>query len=119
MEKSKTNKKNKDKEVDYISDKNSDARVPNDFEFVSEKEKVYTVRMRCSSTFFKDGLKRLKKNKVALISFFVLVFITLVAIFVPMFWPYKYDQILGMQPGKVVDNTFINLPLFKQERSEV
>ena len=31
----------------------------------TEEEKAYVVKMRPSSTFFKDGVKRLLKNKVA------------------------------------------------------
>ena len=34
----------------------------------TEEEKAYMVQMRPSSTFFKDGVKRLMKNKVAAIS---------------------------------------------------
>lgn len=34
----------------------------------SEEDKAYMVQMRPSSTFFKDGVKRLLKNKVATIS---------------------------------------------------
>ena len=41
----------------------------------SDKEKEYMVQMRPASTFFKDGVKRLKKNKVAVVSFFVIIFI--------------------------------------------
>ena len=36
----------------------------------TEAEKEYMVQMRPSSTFFKDGVKRLKKNKVAVISYY-------------------------------------------------
>ena len=54
----------------------------------TDKEKEYMVQMRPASTFFKDGVKRLLKNKVATVSFFVIVFIVLVSIFLPMFWPY-------------------------------
>ena len=61
----------------------------------SDKDKEYMVQMRPASTFFKDGVKRLLKNKVATASFFVIVFIVLVSIFLPMFWPYSYDQMLG------------------------
>ena len=58
----------------------------------SEEEKQYLVQMRDSSTFFKDGVKRLLKNKVATISLIVIVIITLSSILLPMFWPYSYEQ---------------------------
>ena len=70
-----------------------------DFLPATEEEKEYMVQMRPSTTFFRDGLKRLSKNKVAMVSFFIILLITLSAIFVPMFWPYKYESMLGMQPG--------------------
>lgn len=89
-----------------------------DFIPATDKEKEYMVTMRPPSTFFKDGIKRLKKNKVAVVSFFVIVIITLAAIFVPMFWPYSYDQMLGVVPGQPVDNTFLNLAPFEYGHSE-
>ena len=80
-----------------------------DFIPATDAEKEYMVQMRPSSTFFKDGVKRLIKNKVALVSFIVIVLITLAAIFIPMFWPYKYEQMLGMVPGQPMDASFNNL----------
>ena len=85
----------------------------------TDEEKEYMVTMRPSSTFLKDGIKRLKKNKIAVVSFFVILIITLAAIFVPMFWPYSYDQMLGMVPGQPVDNSFLNLAPFKYGQSEL
>ena len=41
----------------------------------TEEEKAYLVQMRPASTFFRDGVKRLVKNKVAFISFLVIVII--------------------------------------------
>ncbi|MBR6796916.1 MAG: ABC transporter permease, partial [Clostridia bacterium] len=64
---------------------------PIDFTPATEAEKEYMVQMRESTTFFKDGVKRLIKNKVATTSLVLIVFITLAAIFIPMFWPYSYD----------------------------
>ena len=61
----------------------------------TDKEKEYMVQMRPASTFFKDGVKRLLKNKVATVSFFVIVFIVLACIILPMVWPYGYEQQLG------------------------
>ena len=67
-----------------------DAFIP-----ATNEEKKYMVQMRPSTTFFKDGVKRLLKNKIATISFFVIVIVTLVSIILPMLWPYTYDQCLG------------------------
>ena len=53
------------------------------------------VQMRPSTTFFKDGVKRLKKNPVAMVSFFIIIIITLSSIILPFVWPYGYDAQLG------------------------
>ena len=84
----------------------------------TEEEKEYMVQMRPSSTFFKDGIKRLLKNRIATISFIVIIAITLASIFVPMFWPYSYDSMLGVQPGRPVDASFKNLHPFEYGRTE-
>ena len=67
-----------------------DAFIP-----ATAEEKEYMVQMRPSTTFFKDGVKRLLKNKVATVSFFIIVLMTLTSIILPMVWPYSYDQCLG------------------------
>lgn len=84
----------------------------------SEKEKEYLVQMRPSTTFFKDGVRRLLKNKVATVSAIVIIIIALAAIFIPLFWPYGYEVQLGNQPGKPVDPTFANLRPFEYGKSE-
>ena len=85
----------------------------------TDAEKEYMVQMRPSTTFFKDGLKRLKKNKVAVVSFFVIILVTLSAIILPMFWPYSYDKMLGVNPGKPVDSSFNNLAPFQYGKTEL
>lgn len=92
---------------------------PDSFEPASKEEKEYLVKMRPSTTFFKDGMKRLCKNKIALISMIVLVIIVLGCIFIPMFWPYKYDQMLGAIPGKAVDASYLNLAPFEYGSTEL
>ena len=84
----------------------------------TEAEKEYMVQMRPSTTFFKDGVKRLKKNPVAMVSFFVIVLITLSSIFLPFFWPYSYDAQLGVSPGEPVDASYANLGPFEYGRTE-
>jgi oligopeptide transport system permease protein len=84
----------------------------------SDKDKEYLVQMRPSSTFFKDGVKRLYKNKVAFVSFIVIVLITLSSIIVPMFWPYSYEDQLGVRPGKPVDSSYNNLAPFEYGKTE-
>lgn len=85
----------------------------------SEADKEYMVQMRPSTTFFKDGVKRLCKNKIALISFIIIVVITLSCIVIPMFWPYSYDNMLGVTPGRPVDASFNNLAPFQYGKTEL
>ncbi|MBQ4467251.1 MAG: ABC transporter permease [Firmicutes bacterium] len=91
---------------------------PNLFLPATDEEKEYMVQMRESSTFFKDGVKRLLKNDVAVVSIIVIIVITLSAIFVPMLWPYSYDRMLGVSPGKQVDNSYNNLKPFEYGETE-
>ena len=79
----------------------------------TEEEKEYMVKMRPSTTFFKDGVKRLLKNKVATFSLIIIVIVTLTSIIVPMFWPYGYEEALGVVKGQVPDPTFNYLAPFE------
>ena len=90
-----------------------------DFIPATDAEKEYMVQMRPSSTFFKDGVKRLLKNKVATVCFFLIVLITLTSIFLPMFWPYSYDAQLGISPGRPVDSSYNNLAPFEYGKTEL
>ena len=90
-----------------------------DFLPATEEEKAYMVKMRPSTTFFKDGMKRLMKNKIAAISMFVIIIITLSSIIVPFFWPYKYDKMLGNTPGRPMDPSYNNLAPFEYGKTEL
>jgi len=83
----------------------------------TDKEKEYMVQMRPASTFFKDGVKRLLKNKVATVSFFIIVFIVLTSIVLPFFWPYGYDEQLGNSLYGV-DASYNNLAPFEYGETE-
>lgn len=85
----------------------------------TDEEKEYLVKMRPSSTFFKDSIRRLKKNKIAMLAFFTIVIIILATIFVPLFWPYSYEQQLGLTPGKPVDASYLNLSPFEYGTTEL
>ena len=85
----------------------------------SEKEKEYMVKMRPSTTAFQDGVRRLKKNKVAMVSFGIIILITLASIIIPMFWPYKYEAMLGITPGRPVDSSYNNLKPFEYSKTEL
>ena len=63
-----------------------------DFEPATSEEKESLIIMRESVNFWKDGLRRLRKNKIAMVSLVFIVIIMLFAYVVPAFWPYSYDQ---------------------------
>ncbi|WP_242973481.1 ABC transporter permease [Clostridium thermosuccinogenes] len=66
------------------------------FKPASKEEKTQLVVMRESTTYWKDVWKKLKSNKVAIISLYVIILITLLAIVGPMLSPYSYsDQFRG------------------------
>lgn len=67
-----------------------------DFMPASEVEKESLVVMRESVSFWKDGFRRLRKNKVAMVSLIIIIFIMFISFIVPMFYPYSYEvQIKG------------------------
>lgn len=45
-----------------------------------------------SLTYWQDCWQRLKRNKSALISMVIIIVVVLSAIFVPIFWPYSYEE---------------------------
>ncbi len=85
----------------------------------TDAEKEYMVQMRPASTFFKDGIKRLLKNKVATVSFIIIVVLVVTCIFLPVFWPYGYDQMLGMGKFGRMDNSYNNLDPFEYGSTEL
>lgn len=69
---------------------------PDDFLPASEEEKQSQVIMRESVSFWKDGMRRLSKNKVAMVSMAVIILVMFVSFIVPSFYPYSYkEQIKG------------------------
>ena len=65
---------------------------PDLFERASDEEKAQIVTQRESVSFMKDAMRRFVKNKMAMACLIILIAITLIAIFVPMFYPYNYTQ---------------------------
>lgn len=65
---------------------------PDDFLPASEEEKESLVVMRESVSFWRDGMRRLMKNKVAVVSMIVILLIMFFSFIVPMFYPYSYEQ---------------------------
>lgn len=63
-----------------------------DFIPATAEEKESLVIMRDSVSFWKDGFRRLFKNKIAVCSLIVILLIVIFAYFLPAFWPYTYEQ---------------------------
>jgi oligopeptide transport system permease protein len=63
---------------------------------------------RAYTTFWKDAWRRLKKNRVAMASIVVLILITLMAIFAPMFSRYDYaaQDIFAVNKGPTAEHLF-------------
>ena len=69
---------------------------PEDFLPATNEEKESLVVMRESVSFWKDGLRRLVRNKVAMVSLAVIILVMIFSFIVPMFYPYSYQtQIKG------------------------
>ena len=67
---------------------------PDDFALTSPDEKQSLVVMRESVNFWKDGLRRLRKNKVAMVSLVFVIIVMIFAYILPSFWPYSYEQMI-------------------------
>lgn len=65
---------------------------PEDFLPATEEEKQSQIIMRESVGFWKDGMRRLSKNKVAMVSLVIIIFVMFISFIVPMFYPYNYKE---------------------------
>lgn len=58
----------------------------------SRQEREQLVQMRQSTTYWKDAMRRFRKNKIAMISLWVIAAIAIFAFIGPLFMPYSYDE---------------------------
>ncbi|MPM17174.1 Oligopeptide transport system permease protein OppC [bioreactor metagenome] len=63
-----------------------------DFLPATDEEKQSLVQMRPSVSFWKDAMRRLVKNHVAMVSMAVILVIMVFSFIVPNFYPYRYEQ---------------------------
>lgn len=69
-----------------------------DFVPATEAEKQELVTMRESVSFWRDGARRFRRNKIGMISMYVVIFMIIFAFFIPIFYPYNYyTQIRGSE----------------------
>lgn len=76
------------------------------------EERHQQILFRESTSFWKDGLKRLWKNKVAMTCLLIISIILISIIVIPWVWPYAYDSQLGVSQGQPVDGSYANLKPF-------
>ena len=88
-----------------------------DFEPATDEEKAQQEVMGESVTFFKDGCRRLMKNKLAVGSIVVLVLLLLSIIIIPFFVPYSYEDIITVDGRR--DKTATNLAPFEWSDREL
>lgn len=86
------------------------------FNFIADDDKVSYESMREPTTLFKEGMHRLRKNRLAMASVVVLIVIILGCVIVPYFLPYDYDEILRVNGQR--DRTITNLAPFTYSELE-
>ena len=88
-----------------------------DFEKATDEEKKQQDVMGESTTFFKDGMRRLRKNPLAMGSIIVLAFIVIAILVLPSIVPYTYDQM--MMIDGVRDRGATNLAPMEYSKAEL
>lgn len=69
-----------------------------DFLPATPEEKQSVVKERESISFFKDGIRRFRRNKIAMGALIVVLLILILAFIVPFFYPYSYEaQLKGSE----------------------
>jgi oligopeptide transport system permease protein len=86
------------------------------FEPATDEEKKQQDVMSESTTFFKDGMKRLMKNPLAVASMVVLVLIIVIMLVAPMIVPYGYSEIMSVNGKR--DKGAKNLAPFQYSEME-
>lgn len=87
------------------------------FTRATDEEKRQQDVMSESTTFFKDGMKKLFKNPLAVFSIIILGLILLTIVFAPMIVPYEYDEM--MEVNGVRDKGAKNLAPFEYSEAEL
>ena len=87
------------------------------FEKATDEEKAQHETMRESTTFFRDGVRKLRKNPLAMISLVVLCLLVITIVVVPMAYPYSYEQMITVNGKR--DKTAKNLAPFTYSKNEM
>ncbi|MDO4291616.1 MAG: ABC transporter permease [Eubacteriales bacterium] len=86
------------------------------FEKATDEEKRQQDVMSESVSFFKDGMRKLMKNPLAMGSIVVLILIIATILIVPHVVPYKYSQIITVNGSR--DKTAANMAPFQYSEKE-
>lgn len=86
------------------------------FSPATDEEKQQHETMRESTTFFRDGMRKLMQNPLAVASMIVLIILTLTIIIVPAIYPYSYSQMITVDGKR--DKTAKNLAPFEYSKNE-
>ena len=89
---------------------------PSLFEPASAAEKEQHDVMRESTTFFRDGMRRLVKNPLAMLSIAVLLILLVTILVAPMVIPYGYSEVIRV--GGQRDRTTNNMRPFQYSEKE-
>ena len=86
------------------------------FEKATDEEKKQQDVMSESTTFFHDGMRKLMKNPLAVLSLVLLAIILITIIVAPMIVPYKYEEIMSINGKR--DKGAKNLAPFTYSKME-
>ncbi|MDO4678842.1 MAG: ABC transporter permease [Eubacteriales bacterium] len=86
------------------------------FELATEAEKAQQDVMSESTTFFKDGMRKLMKNPFAVGSIIILILILATTIVAPAVVPYGYEEMISVNGRR--DKTAKNLKPFEWSKNE-
>lgn len=86
------------------------------FEKATDEEKAQSDVMSESTTFFKDGMRKLFKNPLAVASIVILSLIIVIIIVAPLIVPYGYEEMLSINGKR--DKGAKNLAPFEYSKAE-
>ena len=90
---------------------------PRKFEPATAEEKQQHEKMRQSTTFFRDGMRKLFHNPLAVLSIVVLVILVATIVVVPMIYPYSYSDMITVDGKR--DKTAKNLAPMQYSKNEL
>ncbi len=90
---------------------------PKKFEPATAEEKQQHEKMRQSTTFFRDGMRKLFRNPLAVLSIVVLVILAATIVIVPAIYPYSYSDMITVDGKR--DKTAKNLAPMQYSKNEL